>query len=121
MASQVFANDPFAKLLAVFERLFPLIPVGIIQWDSTLPEGAFGRTVFPDDGSHPVISIDPNQTIMQALDILAHELSHVACESLGLDHPVTKAQHRSGEKGRFWREIYGKLNEEYVAKMEGGN
>lgn len=42
-----------------------------------LIEDALGYTLFPDDGSEPVICIHPNQNIEQCLDILAHELAHV--------------------------------------------
>lgn len=49
-----------------------------IVWVGGLDDGHLGETIFPDDGSRPIIQIGVDKIIPQAMDILAHELAHVA-------------------------------------------
>ena len=71
-------NDPFAIVIKVFQQLYP-DKTALIQWDDTLDASKkeYGSTTFQDDGI-PVIGLNPNLIVLVAVEILAHELAHVA-------------------------------------------
>lgn len=58
-----------------------------IQWVEGMKDecGAWGETLFPDDGSMPIISIDVEIPVSAAIEIIAHELSHIAA-GIDADH-----------------------------------
>lgn len=63
----------------------------------------FGSTTFPDDGI-PLIDINPELTVCNAVEILAHELAHVIA---GAD----------AEHGRQWNSVFDEINERYNGLM----
>lgn len=67
-----------------------------------------GQTLFPDDGSRPEVAIRPDQTIEQAMDILAHELAHVINGDVGEEEA----------HGEIWESIYKDIYEEYCARVQ---
>jgi hypothetical protein len=71
--------DPVRLVLEVSECLWPEMEC-TVQYVSGLHDGedAYGATDFPDDGSTPRIQIDTCTPIEAAVEILAHELAHVA-------------------------------------------
>lgn len=92
-----FVNDPFALLLQAFNQLYPDISVECYWTD--LKNKGYGYTNFCDDGSVE-IHIDPNHTVMQCIDTLAHELIHA---SLGLYH----------DHDQVWSDAFDKLHDKY--------
>lgn len=90
--------NPFQIVIQAAEKLFPQIECRIVFAEL---EGKVGETLFPDDGSAPVISIDPDGSYRQIVELLAHELAHVA---VGPD----------AEHGPAWVEAYRKIENEYL-------
>lgn len=70
-------------------------------------EEGLGITVFPEDNSRPKVVVRPDQTIEQAMDILAHELAHVI---RGLKEGVD--DHCSE-----WESLYEQIHEAYIARV----
>lgn len=88
-----FMNDPPAIVALAFSDLYP----GVDYYAQLVPdlhdengETVFGLTIFPDDGSTPVVCISAEAPISAGPELLAHELAHVATP--GSDHgPEWKA------------------------------
>lgn len=103
--------DPFQMIIDCFHEMFPGKYCQIFWTDkkslrkSTKQKKALGVTEFPDDGTFPVVWVCCDQTVMQAMDILSHELAHVAAG--------TEADH-----GPEWEKIYANLYEAYCQKMK---
>lgn len=113
--SRIILNDPFRILLDVFAKLFPHTPAPTIQFVSDLhqdDDDPLGQTTFPDDGSTPLVDLDASMPLDGAVDILAHELAHVACEDLGLNKPGENPHTQS------WQDIYDRLHAEFCEMME---
>ena len=98
-----FANDMFSMLWIVCRRIWPEVKCKC-QWteDIFTPYGeeAYGETVFPEDGTEPVISISAQVPVVHAVEILAHELAHVAAGE-GHDHD------------EVWENAFQALNDAY--------
>ena len=76
-----YMNDPSAIVARAFAELYP----GIDYYAQLVPDlrdeagnRAFGLTIFPDDGSTPIVCISAEAPISAAPELLAHELAHVA-------------------------------------------
>ena len=76
-----YMNDPSAIVARAFAELYP----GIDYHAQFVPDlcdesgnRAFGLTIFPDDGSTPIVCISAEAPISAAPELLAHELAHVA-------------------------------------------
>lgn len=76
-----YMNDPSAIVARAFAELYP----GTDYHAQFVPglqdengNQAFGLTIFPDDGSTPVVCISAEAPISAAPELLAHELAHVA-------------------------------------------
>lgn len=78
-------NDPFETVLEAARQLFPNLKA-VILLDPYLKFrrilcfrlGHCGETLFPDDGSDPVIRVSTKIPFEAMVEILAHELAHVA-------------------------------------------
>lgn len=81
-----FRFDPIANVVEVFNRLFPG-KAATIEFVEGLKEteDAWGVTHFPEDGGPPSISLDVDLEYRHVVEILAHELAHVA-EPADEDH-----------------------------------
>lgn len=101
MMESPFKNDPFAIIYQAFKRLYPDKQCEI-WWDTPqeADKQAFGVINFPDDGSFPQVFIYPNYPVHQQVEILAHELAHVA---VGPEH----------EHDDVWDSAFGAIQEEY--------
>ena len=97
--------DPFERLLTFAHGRWGI--TARVQFVSPRDLGGYrwwrwkepkGETFFPDDGSTPVISINGRlkRGVQGTLDILAHELAHVAAG--------TEAEH-----GPEWKKAYGEM------------
>lgn len=74
-----YMNDPSAIVARAFAELYP----GIDYHAQFVPDlcdesgnRAFGLTIFPDDGSAPIVCISAEAPISAAPELLAHELAH---------------------------------------------
>lgn len=97
-----FKNDPFAIIYQAFKRLYPNKKCDI-WWEPNqhdFNERAYGVTNFPDDGSLPQIFIFSDYPVAQQVEILAHELAHVAA---GSEH----------EHDKVWDAAFDAIHEEY--------
>lgn len=76
-----FINDPTAIVARAFSELYPGVEY-IAQYVPDLRDEtngtAYGLTIFPDDGSTPIVCISAEAPISAAPELLAHELAHVA-------------------------------------------
>lgn len=108
-----FAFNPFELLLSLFEYHWPdkhaLIDfvVRIEEPDSDEEHGCAGCTSFDDEP--PRIGISKNVPLEHAVEVLAHELAHVA---VGYDE----------SHGVAWQAAFAKIHEEYqkaVAEIAG--
>lgn len=95
-------SDPINEVVRAFERLYPDKPCRVMIGPSEVEEGALGHTFFPDDGGIPEVCVHPDQQYAGVMDIMAHELAHVAC---GEDEG-------HGEK---WQAAYRAIHDEYSA------
>jgi hypothetical protein len=75
-----FENDPFATVWEAFHNLWPNAEC-TIAWDGDIHdednEPVWGVTEFVD-GDIPQIAINPSLEVWDAVEVLAHELAHVA-------------------------------------------
>ena len=111
-----FANDPFSLVWKAFKNLYPGKGCEV-QWqpgiqDDELSEQGYGFTEFHDDGSILVV-VDANLQVSNAVEVLAHELAHVA---VGIEN----------EHGAAWEtafdaifQEYGRIAEELFGKLKG--
>lgn len=76
-----FINDPTAIVARAFSELYPGVEY-VTQYVPDLQDEtngtAHGLTIFPDDGSTPIVCISAEAPISAAPELLAHELAHVA-------------------------------------------
>lgn len=76
-----FINDPTAIVARAFSELYPGVEY-VVQYVPDLRDEtngtAYGLTIFPDDGSTPIVCISAEAPISAAPELLAHELAHVA-------------------------------------------
>ena len=92
-----FVGNPMADIVKAFRKLHPKKSANI----SFQPTGARrkGQTAW-GRGHTPLITVDPGLPYVGCMDILAHELAHVAAGP--------KAKH-----GPKWKAIYDAIHEEY--------
>ena len=108
-----FANDPFSLVWKAFKNLYPGKGCEV-QWqpgiqDDELSEQGYGFTEFHDDGSILVV-VDANLQVSNAVEVLAHELAHVA---VGIENEHGAAWETAfdaifQEDGRIAEEMFGK-------------
>lgn len=97
-----FKNDPYAIVYHAFKGLYPDKPCEI-WWEpdpSDNSDEAYGETRFPDDGGIPVVYVYANYPVNQQVEILAHELAHVA---VGSEHDHDEA----------WETAFDAIQDEY--------
>jgi len=115
MRQQYFQIDPLRMVWNVFCRLFPNTPF-VLEWTDDLHKqdgDPWGQAFIPDDnGDTPVVSIDVATPVRGAVEVLAHELAHVAVYDLGLN------ELQDDDHGKHWEEILDKINEEYHVEFE---
>ena len=96
---KMFVNDPFVRVYEVFRQLYPDKDCRCF-WTDDL-EDAYGVTQFYDDSrSIPEIFISTDLPVKHAVEILAHELAHVA---VGAD----------ADHGESWENAFEAIHREY--------
>lgn len=98
-----FQNDMFAMVWGAFKKLYPDKDCEI-YWEPQIRDEedgkpVYGLTDFADDGSVAVF-VKPSLEVANAVEILAHELAHVA---VGVEH----------DHDEVWQEAFDKIFEEY--------
>ena len=98
-----FQNDMFAMVWGAFKKLYPDKECEI-YWEPQIRDEeddkpVYGLTDFADDGSVAVF-VKPSLEVADAVEILAHELAHVA---VGIEH----------DHDEVWQEAFDKIFEEY--------
>lgn len=77
-----FENDAFARVFKAFDALYPDKQFTCVwartQTDESGQHDVWGATTFFDDGRIPMIAVDDRLMVADAVEILAHELAHVA-------------------------------------------
>jgi len=97
----VIANDPFKTLFEAVYELYPDLKANIqFNPELSFEDDEFGCTTFPDDGSTPLIDINPQLTVLDALEIIVHEIAHVVC---GPDH----------EHDKEWKRVFSQIHEKF--------
>lgn len=74
-------NNPFDMVEEAFNNLYPNKSYrAYIDTDVKDDKGepVFGATLFPEDGSEPTVFISADLILSDSVEILAHELAHVA-------------------------------------------
>jgi len=109
-----FENDPFTTVGQCFSELWPNTPSPRMQFVKELhvdDDSPWAETFFPDDDSEEItISIDVEASVCGAVELLAHELAHVAVYHLALGY--------EDPHGKYWKECYEALYQAYIAKVE---
>lgn len=98
-----FGNDPFALVAQAFGNLFPKREyTAYIVADVKDEDGksACGVTTFPGDGLPPVVEVSGEIPIAAGVEVLAHELAHVA----------TPEDQMHGDA---WQDAFDRIFEEY--------
>ena len=98
-----FQNDMFAMVWGAFKKLYPDKECEI-YWEPQIRDEedgkpVYGLTDFADDGSVAVF-VKPSLEAADAVEVLAHELAHVA---VGIEH----------DHDEVWQEAFDKIFEEY--------
>ena len=100
-------NDPFNTLYEVIDELYPDLDCDVQYSEELNIDGnTYGVAIFPQDGSKPLIELDPNQSVLDVLEVIAHEVAHVIA-GLEADH---------GEK---WEREFTKIHEKFLERMGG--
>ena len=98
-----FDNDPFAMVWRAFHNLWPDVECEVC-WRSGIrdenDEPVWGATTFVPD-EIPEVAINPSMEVWDAVEVLAHELAHVAA---GVD------AHHGGE----WEKAFDGIHDEYM-------
>jgi hypothetical protein len=96
-----WGSNPLQDVLDAFTRLYPELAVTV---HIAPTEAGLGFTEFPADGSTPSICVDPGLPYSGVMDILAHELAHVAAGSAE-DH------------GPVWQAAYDAIRDDYEREV----
>ncbi|MED1863399.1 hypothetical protein P4V41_08015 [Fictibacillus nanhaiensis] len=94
-----FVNNPFDLLIGILEENYSEIDFKIVIGNQ-LTDGkrTLGYTLFPEDGSTPLIEIHPSLSIQDATEVLAHEATHV----------ITGEKVEHGEE---WKKVFNRIHE----------
>lgn len=97
-------GNPLADIVRCFRKLYPHLSADISV--QPVPPDLKGQCSFGgDDHPIPLVTIDPSLPYVGCIDILAHELAHVAA---GED----------GGHGPEWEKAYEAIHNEYHAFVE---
>jgi hypothetical protein len=97
-----WASNPMAELIAAYSELHPHKRCTV----AVAPlEGKLGQTFFPEDGGLPEVVLCPSLTYAGMMDILAHELAHVATG-------------HSEQHGKKWTAAYRAIHRAYARRIE---
>jgi|WetSurMetagenome_2_1015567.scaffolds.fasta_scaffold742852_1 hypothetical protein len=104
-------NNPLQEIINVSVDLFPeILNKNIyIQFDSRLgskeTEGPYGETFIDDKTKDIIVSISGNLPIIENIEILAHELSHVI---VGIEN----------DHNEIWEDTFNRIFVEYSRRID---
>lgn len=101
-AKVVWKSDPLRDVVRAFRRLYPRRACDIVV--QPVSGKKLGRTFFAR-GHRPMVALDPRVSYAGCIDILAHELAHVAA---GIN----------GGHGPRWAKAYDAIRDEYEAAVQ---
>ena len=98
-----FKNDPFSLIWEAFKNLYPDKECECF-WETQIRDNAeghtcYGLTDFGEDGS-VVVFVSATLQVLDAVEILAHELAHVA---VGVEY----------DHGEEWERAFDRIFKEY--------
>jgi len=99
--------NPFDAVIDAALKLYPSLDC-LVEWEEGDAVSKPGSTLFPDDGSLPIVRINVGIPVSGAIEVLAHELAHVVVG------PDCDDAH-----GPEWQEVFDKIHEQYL-KDNGG-
>lgn len=98
-------NDPLRLVIRIVKSRYPKARARIFFAPKRdIAPGAFGHTLWPDDGGTPEILISVGLPVIRAVEILAHELAHVVVGP-------------RGGHGKDWNRVFKWIKAEYCAKV----
>lgn len=106
-----FENDPFVVVAQAFAELWPNAPfphIQIVEGLHSTDDAKWAETLVLSDDDGILVSIDVKAPVFAAVELLAHELAHVACEHLGL--------RSEDDHGPHWEECFAALHEKFNAE-----
>lgn len=111
MHKHPFENDPFRTVHTAFKNLWPEKQFACF-WNNNIVddngEVAYGVTIFPDGALIPEVYINPFLKVSDAVEVLAHELAHVAVWHIDEGH------------GAEWEKAFDAIFHEYERLYSGG-
>ena len=100
-------NDPIRLVVRIVKKRYPAARALIFfVAQQEVASGAYGHTLFPDDGSIPHVLISVELPVIRAVEILAHELAHVVVGP-------------KGGHGKEWNRVFRWIKKEYCASVLG--
>ncbi len=102
----IVREDPFCRMIRAFSSLWPDKSADMM-WTTGMQEetGGWGLTIFPDTGGPPLVQIDIEASVKDAVELLGHELAHVAA---GPD----------AEHGPEWQAAFDRIHVKYHELLE---
>ncbi|MEF2552005.1 hypothetical protein VQ042_11640 [Aurantimonas sp. A2-1-M11] len=107
VAADLSVQNPIEELRLAALDAFPDLACDV-QFASFPEEGPYGETFYPDDGGRAVVTVAVGIPMEAVIEVMAHELAHVAA---GID-----AGH-----GPVWDAAFSKIHEAYCDRMSGTN
>ena len=96
-----FGNDMFSMVYQAFKNLYPDKDCEC-EWQADMGEGICGLTSFTEDG-RVFVDISTRLTVLDAVEILAHELAHVAVGEKG----------EEDDHGEEWEHAFDAIHNEF--------
>lgn len=88
--------NPLEHLISLVSKKYPNLKCLILfNSDYQKENEGYANTLFPDDGSDPIITIDGSVPFTDCLELIAHELSHVICHQEFKIDLTTKSEKES--------------------------
>lgn len=99
-------HDPIRTVIQAAAALWPQMRCQV-AWvpREDLQGDAHGHTLFPDDGGEPEVMVGTHLPLAGAVEVLAHELAHVAARA-------------DAEHGHEWQAAFSAIHAEYCRRVD---
>lgn len=103
--------NPFTVAIECAEALWPDLDCDIVFAESIENEDGskhecFGMTEFHDDGERPTVVVLATMPLQGVVEVLCHELAHVATP-------------HDEDHGEVWQAAFDAIHKEYVRRVQG--
>ena len=95
-----FINDPFERLINIVNEDYDIDCLVCIGEEMTDGQNTWGCTLFPDDGSIPIIEIHHSLSLSDAIEVMAHEFAHIIAGS-------------DAEHDDEWEKVFSEIHEKF--------